>query len=431
MPGIPGSPGVIGENMCRFYCSEKDMNGWTCPANYPVYTGASINMHEGSAENGAPAGAGKLSVAQVSDGRIAGVSISPEVSTEVWTHPPYITINGNRGYGAVLQAVLDTNGRISRVKILDGGKGYVEPIYVRFESLNAKATSHKPSKPRPTYCHLCCKSSGKTTDIKKLQQLQYEDRIKSYEGDMERIKQALNEQHIMIQLALRSGSPGTPGTPGAPQTNTEQMRLEKILNATDSQALALDSAFQRFAPMELQVKSGPKAEGSSKEGADVLAKRAEAYDRILSQQRADYERNVKTAKDEWVKIQAQLEEDAKMAESAAKYKMPPPPPLYTKEEIDKAKRAISGRMREFTLDSKARCMELLSDAMTARTRAEEYGRTANMATFNRETATQFALTSDNAWKTYNSGCSLLVDEKGAAMELPAANPSTDSVPANF
>ncbi len=127
--GQMGPPGTIGSNSCKLFGSDQINNGWSCPDDYPVYTGASFGSTNklqctgGLAKNAsctANYGYGATGSVIIENGRIIGVLITNNGHN--YKNPPHVRIIGN-GTGAVLSAEV-SNGQVQRVNIINPGNNY-------------------------------------------------------------------------------------------------------------------------------------------------------------------------------------------------------------------------------------------------------------------------------------------------------------------
>jgi hypothetical protein len=124
---------------CKFLSSEK------CHPDYPNFSGASIELSEGSnmkcdnLDNVSPSKA----VCTISDGKINGVYIID--SGAGYKTTPKIEIIGGGGDGAILKPII-VDGKLKEVKILNSGTGFHETPVLKIESPNLS-----------NGCFLCCK----------------------------------------------------------------------------------------------------------------------------------------------------------------------------------------------------------------------------------------------------------------------------------
>jgi hypothetical protein len=132
--------GTINPSMnCKFLSSPK------CHPNYPNFSGASINVPEGSKMKCDSLGNEQMAkaVCTISAGKITGVYIIEE--GEGIGMDPKVEAIGGGGEGAKFKAVVE-GGKVKEVKILNGGKGFHETPIIKIEGPNLSSG-----------CYLCCK----------------------------------------------------------------------------------------------------------------------------------------------------------------------------------------------------------------------------------------------------------------------------------
>ena len=143
---------------------------------------------------------------------------------------------------------------------------------------------------------------------------------------------------------------------------------------------------------------------TKKEKDKAIKEQAAAYDKVLKKQKTLNEIKAKKAKKLWNKIEKRLEEEKKTAAEAKKLGLPPPPPLYSQSQIDTVKKNMKFNQANMSQEKKARCMYLLRDAMSKRSTAENYGRTAAFIPFLIPIAKKKGKRSEKAWDRYNAEC---------------------------
>lgn len=143
---------------------------------------------------------------------------------------------------------------------------------------------------------------------------------------------------------------------------------------------------------------------TSKERDQIVKERAAAYDKILAKKKALNEIRAKKAKKLWAKMEKQIEKERKTADEAKRFGLPPPPPLYTQSQIDLVKKHLTYKEPKLSQIQKAHCMHLLNDAMSKRSKAEDYGRTAAFIPMLIPTAKKYGRRSERAWHMYNTTC---------------------------
>lgn len=142
-PGMKGDPGTFAENSCKFFGSDE-MKGWQCPDSHPVFAGASMGNHGakmfcsgGIAKNATcigSSGTGAQAQTHVNGGKISDVKVIN--AGRNYKYPPYVRIIGGKGYGAILKAEISA-GSVSNVVIVDGGQDYKTPPEIQFETVDS------------------------------------------------------------------------------------------------------------------------------------------------------------------------------------------------------------------------------------------------------------------------------------------------------
>jgi hypothetical protein len=140
------------------------------------------------------------------------------------------------------------------------------------------------------------------------------------------------------------------------------------------------------------------------EQTKIIKERAKAYDKVIAKQTALREIKSNKAKKLWTKVNKQLEKEKRVAVEAKKLGLPPPPPLYSQSQINTIKRNLKVSQTNMNTQQKALCMHLLNSAMSARSKAEDYGRTAAFIPFLIPIAKKYGSKSEKAWERYNVTC---------------------------
>ncbi len=138
-PVTAPAPIISASMKCKFLSSAQ------CHPDYPNFSGASIELSEGSSMKCDNMGdvASSKAVCTISNGKINGVYIiHPGAGYKV---VPKIEIVGGGGEGAILKPIL-VDGKIKEVKVLNGGSGFHETPVLKIESPNSS-----------NGCFLCCK----------------------------------------------------------------------------------------------------------------------------------------------------------------------------------------------------------------------------------------------------------------------------------
>jgi len=282
-PGMKGDPGTFAENSCKFFGSDQ-LKGWQCPSSYPIFAGATMGSHGskmfcsgGLARNAScngSSGSGALAKIYVNAGKISDVKLIE--GGKDYKYAPYIRIIGGGGYGAILKAEVNS-GSVSNVVIVDAGVDYRQPPEIQFETVdsgygataesvigdsrvlavnvvntgqNYQIAPHvefrggggsgaeaiaeineghvvsirvtvngsgytyppvvvitpNPAKTGCNYCHMCCKKTPQKHGDTRIVQKQYESRINQNEQDIQKLISQMEDQHRIMQLALRTGN---------------------------------------------------------------------------------------------------------------------------------------------------------------------------------------------------------------------------------
>jgi hypothetical protein len=138
-PVTAPAPIISASMKCKFLSSAQ------CHPDYPNFSGASIELSEGSSMKCDNMGdvASSKAVCTISNGKINGIYIiHPGAGYKV---VPKVEIVGGGGEGAILNAVL-MDGKVKEVKVINGGSGFHETPVLKIESPNSS-----------NGCFLCCK----------------------------------------------------------------------------------------------------------------------------------------------------------------------------------------------------------------------------------------------------------------------------------
>lgn len=143
---------------------------------------------------------------------------------------------------------------------------------------------------------------------------------------------------------------------------------------------------------------------TKKERDGIVKERAKAYDKILNQKKALQKIKADKAKKLWVKMEKQLKKEQKTTDEAKKLGLPPPPPKYSQAQIAIVKKNLKFASQTLSTAKKARCMHLLNEAMSKKSKAEDYGRTAAFIPLLIPTAKKYGRDAERAWSRYNNEC---------------------------
>jgi hypothetical protein len=133
---------ISGNLKCKFVTSFKSTN--KCPANYPIYTGATVSgIGSNLSCNGQNVkGKRATGIAIIKNGQIKGIRILNAGSQ--YSKVPKIFIRGI-GQGARAKATIK-NGKITNINLVNGGKGYISTPSIIIEKPQVNI-----------HCNLCCK----------------------------------------------------------------------------------------------------------------------------------------------------------------------------------------------------------------------------------------------------------------------------------
>lgn len=143
---------------------------------------------------------------------------------------------------------------------------------------------------------------------------------------------------------------------------------------------------------------------NAREQETLVVERAQQYNQIYQEQQEQVSSRIKAAQEQWSKVQAQLQKEADTAAQAKKLGLPPPPPLYSQRQVAKIQAQLAIKPLELTEFQKAQCMVMFNNALTARTKAEDLGRTAAAVPSLRDAAQAAGVTAEDSWNNYNKTC---------------------------
>ncbi len=136
----PTPASILSSSMkCKFLSSSQ------CHPDYPNFSGASIELSEGSnmkCDNIGDVSPSKA-VCTISNGKINGVYIIHQGAG--YKSSPKVEVVGGGGKDAILKPVL-ADGKIKEIKVINPGSGFFETPVLKIESPNSS-----------NGCFLCCK----------------------------------------------------------------------------------------------------------------------------------------------------------------------------------------------------------------------------------------------------------------------------------
>ena len=145
IPSIPSSPDVkslLGS--CQFF-NDKCPDKYYPLGNFSIQgVGSSSVLTCGNIQNTKPARA----VAQIKNNSIYEIHITDAGHGFNPSSPPKISIEGGKGHGATAEGVIDDNGFLKLIKIINPGYNYSETPNILIDAPYMNSS-----------CHLCCKET--------------------------------------------------------------------------------------------------------------------------------------------------------------------------------------------------------------------------------------------------------------------------------
>ena len=96
-----------------------------------------------------------------------------------------------------------------------------------------------------------------------------------------------------------------------------------------------------------------------------IASKASEFNKIHKEHVKDIENRVKKAQKRWTPMLKILNEDKKIASQAKSLGFPPPPSLYTDEQLKEVQEELNLKPRNLTASEKAKCMDLSDETKKA------------------------------------------------------------------
>ena len=128
---------------CQFF-NTKCPEGYNSFGNFSIEgVGSNLSLSCGNVRDTKPAKA----VAQIKNNAIYEIHILEQGHGYIPSQPPRITIEGGKGNGASAEAVVDDNGYLKLIKIVNPGYNYTETPNVVIEAQSNDSN-----------CHFCCKT---------------------------------------------------------------------------------------------------------------------------------------------------------------------------------------------------------------------------------------------------------------------------------
>jgi hypothetical protein len=128
---------------CQFF-NTKCPEGYNSFGNFSIEgVGSNLSLSCGNVRDTKPAKA----VAQIKNNAIYEIHILEQGHGYIPSQPPRITIEGGKGNGASAEAVVDDNGYLKLIKIVNPGYNYTETPNIVIEAQSNDSN-----------CHFCCKT---------------------------------------------------------------------------------------------------------------------------------------------------------------------------------------------------------------------------------------------------------------------------------
>jgi hypothetical protein len=127
---------------CQFY-NDKCPEGYNSFGNFSIEgVGSNLSLSCGNVRDTKPAKA----VAEIKNNAIYEIHILEQGHGYIPSQPPRITIEGGKGNGASAEAVVDDNGYLKLIKVVNPGYNYSETPNIVIEAQSNDSN-----------CHFCCK----------------------------------------------------------------------------------------------------------------------------------------------------------------------------------------------------------------------------------------------------------------------------------
>lgn len=138
---------------------------------------------------------------------------------------------------------------------------------------------------------------------------------------------------------------------------------------------------------------------------DLIDEQAKAYDAILIARQKEYEQKTQAAEAKMKEINVALKKEAEVAAQAKELGLPPPPAQFTQKDIDDVKKDLKKLTpKSMTIEEKATCMNLLTEATNLRNKAEDTGRLSENMEFLIPSAKVSSDAAEEAWRRYTETC---------------------------
>ena len=138
---------------------------------------------------------------------------------------------------------------------------------------------------------------------------------------------------------------------------------------------------------------------------ELVTEQAKAYDSMIQRQKEAHDKLKAQAQRKLAEVNRRLAEEKKSAEEAKKLGLPPPPSWYTPAQVEQAKKEVSEfKVKALTEEEKAKCMILLTEANTAKVKADDMGRMSEAMKFLLPSAEKATQTAEELVTRYNREC---------------------------
>jgi hypothetical protein len=128
---------------CQFF-NDKCPEGYNSFGNFSIEgVGSNLSLSCGNVRDTKPAKA----VAEIKNNAIYEIHILEQGHGYIPSQPPRITIEGGKGNGASAEAVVDDNGYLKLIKVVNPGYNYSETPNIVIEAQSNDSN-----------CHFCCKT---------------------------------------------------------------------------------------------------------------------------------------------------------------------------------------------------------------------------------------------------------------------------------
>jgi len=128
---------------CQFF-NTKCPDGYNSFGNFSIEgVGSNLSLSCGNVRDTKPAKA----VAEIKNNAIYEIHILEQGHGYIPNQPPRITIEGGKGNGASAEAVVDDNGYLKLIKVVNPGYNYTETPNIVIEAQSNDSN-----------CHFCCKT---------------------------------------------------------------------------------------------------------------------------------------------------------------------------------------------------------------------------------------------------------------------------------